>query len=97
MAGITGNYFFFFLKVCNSGYFWLMMAVDTPDSPGLMKAGRTSTPGTYCKTGLWLHICSPNQLEVGNGNFKSPFPKGEFRGIINRLFNPPCPPLEKGG
>ncbi len=32
----------------------------------------------------------------GDG-FKSPFLKGGFRGIIKRLFDPPCPPLEKGG
>ena len=30
------------------------------------------------------------------GDFKSPFPKGGFSGIINRLFNPPYPPLETG-
>jgi hypothetical protein len=29
--------------------------------------------------------------------FKSPFSKGGFRGIIKRLYNPPCPPLKKGG
>jgi hypothetical protein len=45
LAGITGNYLFFFLKVCNSGYFWLMIAVDTPDSPWLMQPGRKSTLG----------------------------------------------------
>jgi hypothetical protein len=28
---------------------------------------------------------------------KSPFSKGGFRGSIKRLYNPPCPPLEKGG
>jgi type IV pilus assembly protein PilE len=29
---------------------------------------------------------------------KSPFPKGGFRGIFNRVhLNPPCPPLQKGG
>jgi hypothetical protein len=28
---------------------------------------------------------------------KSPFFKGGFRGIIKRLSNPHCPPLEKGG
>jgi len=38
-----------------------------------------------------------NQKKVGKGGFKSPFLKGGFRGIIKRLFNPPCPPLEKGG
>ena len=27
----------------------------------------------------------------------SPFLKGGFRGIIKRFFNPPYPPLEKGG
>jgi hypothetical protein len=53
--------------------------------------------GTYCKICLRLQICSLNQLKVGNGGFKSPFPKEEFRGIIKRLFNPPSPPLEKGG
>jgi hypothetical protein len=28
---------------------------------------------------------------------KSPFSKGGFRGIIRWLYNPPCPPLKKGG
>jgi hypothetical protein len=37
------------------------------------------------------------RLKVGNGDFKSPFFKGGFRGIIKPLFNPPCPPLGKGG
>jgi hypothetical protein len=37
------------------------------------------------------------KLKVRNGDFKSPFFKGGFRGIIRPLFNPPCPPLEKGG
>jgi hypothetical protein len=32
-----------------------------------------------------------------NCGFKSPFLKGGFRGIIKRLFNPPCPPFRKGG
>jgi hypothetical protein len=31
------------------------------------------------------------------GFFKSPFSKGGLRGIIRRLYNPPYPPLEKGG
>jgi hypothetical protein len=37
------------------------------------------------------------RLKVGNGDFKSPFFKGGFRGIIKPLYNPPCPPLGKGG
>ena len=52
---------------------------------------------THCKTCLRLQIGSLNQLKVGNGGFKSPLSKGGFRGIIRRLSNPPCPPLEKGG
>ncbi|MBU4356876.1 MAG: hypothetical protein KJ822_16290, partial [Proteobacteria bacterium] len=52
---------------------------------------------TWCKTCLQLQICFLNQLKVGNGDLKSPFPKGGFRRIIKRLYNTPCPPLKKGG
>ncbi len=36
-------------------------------------------------------------IRTGAEALKSPFLKGGFRGIMRRLFNPPCPPLEKGG
>ena len=38
-----------------------------------------------------------NQHDFGVEALKSPFFKGGFRGIMERLSNPPYPPLEKGG
>ncbi len=35
--------------------------------------------------------------DSGCQRIKSPFFKGGFRGIIKGYYNPPCPPLEKGG
>jgi hypothetical protein len=49
---------------------------------------------------LLYKLCGKNSvLTLSCKAQKSPFSKGGFiiRGIIKRFYNPPCPPLEKGG
>jgi hypothetical protein len=57
----------------------------------------SSPNGTYFTTCLRLQIMLSTGKMSGKAVLKSPFPKGGFRGIINRLFNPPLPPFRKGG
>jgi hypothetical protein len=52
---------------------------------------------TWCESCLRLQIYSLNQVKVGNGDVKSPFTKGGFRGISQGIAKSPLTPLEERG
>ncbi|MHB9075576.1 MAG: hypothetical protein ACYC6G_18890 [Desulfobaccales bacterium] len=58
--------------------------------------GFEMTYRTYFKTYLKAQNMSSAGKKLGR-QAKSLPSKGGFSRIIKRLFNPPCPPLEKGG
>ncbi len=62
-----------------------------------MSANCRPPPGGYRRS-LTVSFVPFDLGQRAKGPSKSPFSKGGFRGIFNRLtYTPPNPPLEKGG